>query len=467
MTTLQLTGRGNAGANLASSFGAASAVVIAGVLATWIFVKRDAVETTGAILEQETHVSAQPVNAKPATGSLLEQAEIAFAAGRIIEPEFDNALNYYLSLLATEPDNADAIQGVDRVVTYLQNQAEGAIFQSDWDSARAYAAVILNVRPNDPRARDLRARADRLEQIETLTARALDQFSRGNLVSPKDNNATASYRAILELDPANALAQQGLHSIVQRLIANAQSATFAGEQEKAQKFLAEARAIDPKATGLTEVEKASRQVKRAAEDSNQQSDLLAAAQALQADRLMPPATPNAFDLFTAVLARDPESEAAKRGIALVQDALLDRTAALVAAGSLEQAGVLLGQATVAHADSARIAQLRGDLKYRRRLQDAREGRFDRHYTVSELSVRNQVAPNYPRTAAARKLDGWVELEFTVTESGDVRDAKVSQSSAPLFEGSALAAISRWRFDPVLEDGRPVPVRVAVKFNFKG
>jgi protein TonB len=419
------------------------------------------------MVEQETHVNAAPMGARPATGSLLEQAEIAFAAGRIIEPEFDNALNYYLSLLATEPDNADAAQGVDRVVTYLQNQAEGAIFQSDWDSARAYATVIMNVRPNDTRGRELRARADRLEQIEALTARALDQFSRGNLVTPKDNNATASYRAILELDPANTLAQQGLHSIVQRLIANAQSATFAGAQDKAQKFVAEARAIDPTANGLVEVEKATKQVRRITEDSNQQSDLLAAAQALQADRLMPPATPNAFDLFTAVLGRDPDSEAAKRGIALVQDALLDRAESLVTAGSLEQAGILLAQASAAHADAARINQLRGDLKYQRRLQDAREGRFDRHYAVSELTVTNEVAPSYPKSAAARRLEGWVELEFTVTVSGEVRDAKVTESSAPLFEGSALAAITRWRFTPVLEDGRPVPVRVAVKFNFKG
>jgi TonB family protein len=129
--------------------------------------------------------------------------------------------------------------------------------------------------------------------------------------------------------------------------------------------------------------------------------------------------------------------------------------------------VLLGQATTAQADAARIARLRSDLKYQRRLQDAREGRFDRHYSGSELSVRNQVAPAYPRTAAARKIDGWVELEFTVTQTGDVRDAKVTESSTPLFESSALAAIARWRFDPVVEDGRPVPVRVSVKFNFKG
>ncbi len=111
---------------------------------------------------------------RPASNSLLEQAEIAFAAGRIIEPEFDNALNYYRSLLETEPDNKDAMQGVDRVVAYLENQAEGAMFQNDWDAARAYVAVILNVRADDPQAHDLRARANRLEHIQQLTAKALE-----------------------------------------------------------------------------------------------------------------------------------------------------------------------------------------------------------------------------------------------------------------------------------------------------
>jgi TonB family protein len=467
MATLQLTGTPDTPSNLAGSFGAASAVVIAGVLAAWVFVKQDSALVPEAMPDQEALVSTQPaLHSQPTIASLLEQAEIAFAAGRIIEPEFDNALNYYLSLLEAEPDNAEAAQGVDRVMAYLQNQAEGAIFQNDWDSARAYAEVVLNVRPNDTDARDLRARADRFERVETLTAQALDQFSRGSLVSPKDGNAAASYRTILELDPVNAVAQQGLRSIVQRLLANAQSAAFAGEPAAAQKFIAEARAIDPSAPGLVAVEKSSRQIKRVVEGGNQQSDLLAAAEALQADRLMPPATPNAFDLFNAVLARDPESEAARRGLALVRDALLDRAAAQTAAGSLDQAGALLAQATAAGADAQRIAQLQGDVKYQQRLQDARAGRFERRYAVSELSATRQVAPSYPRTAAARKLAGWVEVEFTVTESGDVRDAKVSDSSAALFESSALSAIARWRFEPVLEDGHPVPVRVVVKFNFK-
>jgi protein TonB len=471
MTTLNVFGRDPAGSNIASSFGMASAVVIAGVLAAWVFIKQDASVTPDAMLDHETQVTAPSAGSiersRPASNSLLEQAEIAFAAGRIIEPEFDNALNYYRSLLETEPNNKDAAQGVDRVIAYLENQAEGAIFQNDWDAARAYVAVILNVRADDAHAHDLRARANRLERTQQLTAKALDQFARGNLVSPKGDNAAESYRAILALDANNSVAAQGMRSIVQRLVANAQSATFAGEQEKALKFTAAARAIDPDAQGVAEIERSSKTAKRSADERGAQNDLVAASEALQSDRLMPPAVPNAFDLFNAVLARDPGSAAAQRGIALVRDALLDRTGSLIAGGSLEQAEALLVQAKVAGADSLQIAQLQQELAYQMRLKDARDGHFDRMYAVSELKVKKQVAPTYPRGAQSKGMQGWVELEFTVTEEGDVRDAKPRSSSASIFEGTAISAINRWRFEPVVEDGRPVPVRAVVKFTFRG
>jgi TonB family protein len=465
-------GPSTSASNTASSFGAASAIVIAGVLAAWVFVKRDSALGPEAIVDREAIVA--PAEAQrtataghSVTNSLLEQAEIAFAAGRIIEPEFDNALNYYRTLIETDPNNAEAAQGVERVVAYLENQAEGAIFQNDWDAARAYAVVILNVRPDDAKAHELRTQANRLERVHTLTATALKQFSRGNLVAPKDDNAAESYRAILALDPGNSVATQGLRSIVQRLIANAQSAAFAGEQDKAQKFVAEARRIDPDAQGLSEIERVSKQAKRTIEDRSIQGDLLAASQALQEDRLMPPTSPNAFDLFSGVLARDPQSAAARQGIELVRDALLDRASAQMAAGALEEVAPLVAQAKTAGADAQRLADLQRELKYQNRLKDAREGRFDRLYAVSELKVTRQVAPAYPRSARAKGVQGWVDVEFTVTEDGDVRDAKARDSSAAMFEGAAISAINRWRFAPIVDDGRPVPVRGVVRFSFVG
>ena len=468
-----LFGGKSAGSNIADSFGAASAVVIAGVLAAWVFVKHDATVMPEVIFDRDAQVVTPVASAKiergpvsaPTSNSLLEQAEIAFAAGRIIEPEFDNALSYYRSLLETEPGNKDATQGIERVVAYLENQAEGATFQNDWEAARAYVAVIMNVRPDDAHAHDLRKRINRLERIQVLTAKALDQSVRGNLVSPKGDNAAESYRAIIAFDANNSVAAQGMRSIVQRMLANAQSASIAGEQGKAQKFIEAARAIDPDAPGLAETEKSSSQAKRT-DDRSIQSDLLAASEALQADRLMPPATPNAYDLFSAVLARDPKSDAAQQGINLVRNALLDRAETLVAAGSLDQADGVLLQAKLVGADAGRVAAVQQELAYQTRLSDARVGRFDRLYAVSELKVRRQVAPTYPRGAEAKRVEGWVNVEFTVTEQGEVRDAKARDSSAPIFEGAAISAINRWRFEPVFEDGRPVPVRGAVRFTFR-
>ncbi|HET6474263.1 MAG TPA: hypothetical protein VFG38_20670, partial [Pseudomonadales bacterium] len=107
-------GPGTTASSTASNFGAASAIVIAGVLAAWVFVKRDTALAPETVADREAPVVAQASpreRGRSSTNSLLEQAEIAFAAGRIIEPEFDNALNYYRTLLETDPNNGEAAQG--------------------------------------------------------------------------------------------------------------------------------------------------------------------------------------------------------------------------------------------------------------------------------------------------------------------------------------------------------------------
>ncbi len=455
------------GSGIAASFGTASMVVIAGVLATWIALKRD-----GDVLE----VPSADISAVVATDagvqlsiegqSLHEQAELAFAAGRIVEPEFDNALSYYLAMLKAEPGNPTALAGIDRVMGYLQSEAEGAIFRNDWDAARAYAGMILDVRKSDAHAKDIRRRATRLEQIETLSTKALEQFAAGRLVTPANDNAAATYQQILELDPTNEFAQQGVRSVVQRLVASAQSAAFAGDAKAAQRYLAQVRALDPKAAGLADVEQSTKQIQRINEDRSVQADLLAASEALQADRLMPPAKPNAYDLFSAVLSRQPGSQSAQRGLQLVRDALVERVRSQVAAGSLAGAEPLLGQARLAGVDEATLGPLEESVKHLARLANAKAGRFDRVYGVGELTAIRQVAPTYPRTAAARGLEGWVEVEFTVAANGDVRDALVRESSSDMFESAALSAVNRWRFEPVLEDGRAVPVRAVARFTFR-
>lgn len=82
----------------------------------------------------------------------------------------------------------------------------------------------------------------------------------------------------------------------------------------------------------------------------------------------------------------------------------------------------------------------------------------------------QVAPQYPRRAAERGLEGYVVLEFTVTRQGTVRDPMVVESSSSIFDRAAVDAVLRFRYRPRVIDGEPVEVpgvRFRITFNLEG
>jgi periplasmic protein TonB len=69
----------------------------------------------------------------------------------------------------------------------------------------------------------------------------------------------------------------------------------------------------------------------------------------------------------------------------------------------------------------------------------------------------QVAPQYPRRAAERGLEGFVLLEFVVTRQGTVRDPVVIESTSSIFDRAAMDAVMRFRYRPRVIDGEPVEV----------
>ena len=82
----------------------------------------------------------------------------------------------------------------------------------------------------------------------------------------------------------------------------------------------------------------------------------------------------------------------------------------------------------------------------------------------------QVAPNYPRRAQMRGLEGYVTLEFTVTRQGTVRDPRVIESSNSVFDSAAVDAVMRFRYRPRVIDGEPVDVpgvRFRITFQLEG
>ncbi len=79
----------------------------------------------------------------------------------------------------------------------------------------------------------------------------------------------------------------------------------------------------------------------------------------------------------------------------------------------------------------------------------------------------RVPPRYPVRAEMRKVEGWVKIEFTITEDGSVKDAKVVEAHPKgVFDRAALQAIRRWKFKPKEIDGQKVPQRAVQKLEFK-
>lgn len=70
----------------------------------------------------------------------------------------------------------------------------------------------------------------------------------------------------------------------------------------------------------------------------------------------------------------------------------------------------------------------------------------------------KVAPIYPQRALARGLEGWVLVEFTVTASGTVRDARAVESEpAGVFDAAAVEAALKFKYKPRVVDGRAAEV----------
>lgn len=80
----------------------------------------------------------------------------------------------------------------------------------------------------------------------------------------------------------------------------------------------------------------------------------------------------------------------------------------------------------------------------------------------------RINPEYPTRARERGIEGWVQVEFTITAAGTVADAKVVDAEPKgLFDRAALEAIGRWKYNPKVVDGRAMERRgVMVVLTFK-
>jgi protein TonB len=77
-----------------------------------------------------------------------------------------------------------------------------------------------------------------------------------------------------------------------------------------------------------------------------------------------------------------------------------------------------------------------------------------------------IRPLYPREAAVSGTEGWVKVEFTITEIGTVKDPRVIDASPPrVFDREAIRAILKWKFKPRVVEGVAVERRATQVIDF--
>ncbi len=75
-------------------------------------------------------------------------------------------------------------------------------------------------------------------------------------------------------------------------------------------------------------------------------------------------------------------------------------------------------------------------------------------------------PVYPAEMAKAGIEGSVLVSFVIDTNGKVQQARVAESTRHEFEASAIAAVSKWQFDPGRKGGRIVNTQLSQLIEYK-
>jgi len=193
------------------------------------------------------------------------------------------------------------------------------------------------------------------------------------------------------------------------------------------------------------------------------SELLRSArQSIADDHLVEPDNDNAQYYLLALRKLDPQNAELA---ALAEDLggrLVAKGRASVSAQQYETARDWLDHAAAIGYVSPQADGVRHDLE----AALARRAFMSDVISANELTLLKSVQPQYPIKAEKSSVEGWVELDFTVTDTGAVEDVAVDAAKPPgVFEAAAISALLQWRYKPLIREAKAVATRARVRIRF--
>jgi protein TonB len=77
----------------------------------------------------------------------------------------------------------------------------------------------------------------------------------------------------------------------------------------------------------------------------------------------------------------------------------------------------------------------------------------------------QITPIYPAALKSQGIEGRVLIRFDIDKLGNVVDATAKKSDHPAFAAYAVDAVRKWKFEPGMQNGEPVPFTMIAPIVF--
>ena len=274
------------------------------------------------------------------------------------------------------------------------------------------------------------------DQLRTEASRA---YGENRLYAPAGSNAMEYYLALRDKQPADAGASSALSDLLPMTV-------IATEQGLAREDFAEAKRLAALIEKADAQHPALSRLKASIASAETQAITRAETQKLTAEG----ETKRQADLAR-------QREESQRTL---QEQQRQQAAPAPAAPTVDQqrAAAAAEQARVTEAERQRVAAAEAERQRQQAAavpQTATAAAKPARAVSSELLAVSQPGPRYPQAAQRAGATATVQVEFTVARDGSVTGARVVSTEGQRqfereFEREALAAVKRWRFQPVAE-----------------
>jgi TonB family protein len=410
----------------------------------------------------------------------LAQAEAALQHGELASPPGQNAVELFRGALQLDPSNTLAKAGLVRVADRLLAAAERALTAGNPEDAKKMVDVAETLTPATARGAFLMMQIEMERERAALTAKrdndAQDNLERGAtylrlagtrlrsgaLIEPAEDNARFYLEAARQTIPEDPAISEMSRALQKELLARAGAAATAGNAAETERWLANADSMGAARQDITTVRRLlqDRLLGVRSDRLNELAQSFGAA--LAANKLLPPAAGSAKSYLLDLIDIDASSPQAAGARQALGQAYLRELRAALGREDLAAADAWLLEARTISFSSADLNAAESELAAARTLAAQRQSVVG----ANSLARIEYVAPKFPTSFGSRTMEGWVELEFTVRTDGSTGDIVVTNSSPrKLFDGSAVRAVSQWRYKPVMLNGKAVEQRAAVRIRF--